>query len=408
MPEPANLSAAAETVLTFLESVGRRSEAEFYLGLFRKLPKQSFALIVVGSSAVRQTLGSIAEQLRFLSELGLYAPVILGLFDVARPTAGADRLAQRLASLGLLPTRHALSAPDLAERLSDELRGEKVPILSFDAQAPASVSERLAAVGELGRRLDSRKLVVLRRGGGIRPERRPPGLPLVELGPGHRVPLRHGAISNVNLRTDYEPLIARRLLRKDDGELLNQIATLLDQEAPRPLLVSVTSPLYLLEELFTVKGAGTLIKPGTAIDLHPSYAKLDVARLRKLLASSFDRRLKEAFFERPPLAIYLEQDYRGAAILHASEQGAYLSKFAVDPEAQGEGIGQDLWQAMCREHDSLFWRARPDNPIAGWYAGLADGLARLADWHVYWRGVSTRAIPAVIEEALGRPVDFEA
>lgn len=405
MTEASNLSAAAETVLTFLENVGRRSEAEFYVRLFRKLPKQSFALILVGSSAARQTVGSIAEQLRFLSELGLYAPVILGLFDAARPT-GAERLAQRLTSLGIRPIEHAASEGNLAERLSGELRAEQVPIVSFDAHAPASVSERLTWVGELGRRLDSRKLVILRRKGGVRPDRAP-GLPLFELGPGHRLPLRHGAISTLNLRTDYEPLITRRLLRKDDADLLNQIAALLDREAPLRLLVSVTSPFYLLEELFTVKGAGTLIKPGTAIDAHGSYATLDVDRLNKLLSSSFERTIKQSFFERAPLAIYLEQDYRGAAILHASEQGAYLTKFAVDPEAQGEGIGQDLFQAMCREHQTLFWRARPENPIAGWYAGLADGLVRLASWHVYWRGVATPAIPSVIQEAVGRPVDFE-
>ena len=73
-------------MLTFLESVGRRSEAEFYLRMFHGLPKESFAIIVPGGPVVRSALGSIVEQLRFLSDLGLYATVVLGLFD---PDTGA-------------------------------------------------------------------------------------------------------------------------------------------------------------------------------------------------------------------------------------------------------------------------------------------------------------------------------
>ncbi len=68
-------------MLTFLESVGRRSEAEFYLRMFHGLPKESFAVIVPGGPVVRSALGSIVEQLRFLADLGLYATVVLGLFD---------------------------------------------------------------------------------------------------------------------------------------------------------------------------------------------------------------------------------------------------------------------------------------------------------------------------------------
>ena len=47
-PKTANSPDAAGVVLTFLESVGRRSEAELYLKLFRELPKESFAIIAPG------------------------------------------------------------------------------------------------------------------------------------------------------------------------------------------------------------------------------------------------------------------------------------------------------------------------------------------------------------------------
>jgi acetylglutamate synthase len=69
-------------------------------------------------------------------------------------------------------------------------------------------------------------------------------------------------------------------------------------------------------------------------------------------------------------------------------------------------MGRDLWQALSRDHASLFWRARLENPIAGWYTSLCDGMMRLTDWNVYWRGVSPTSIPALIEEAASRPQDF--
>src|SRR5690606_11674668 len=62
---------ASEVVLTFLESVGRRSEAELYLELFRKLPKASFGVIAAEATVTRHAHRSLVEQLSFLTQLGL-------------------------------------------------------------------------------------------------------------------------------------------------------------------------------------------------------------------------------------------------------------------------------------------------------------------------------------------------
>jgi bifunctional N-acetylglutamate synthase/kinase len=172
------------------------------------------------------------------------------------------------------------------------------------------------------------------------------------------------------------------------------------------MLASVTSPLNLLKELFTVKGAGTLIKLGSAVARHGSYAELDVERLRRLLEASFGRALDAQFFEHPPLAVYVEAEYRGAAVVCASTPVPYLSKFAVEPEAQGEGMGRDLWEAISRDYPALYWRGRAENPIASWYASVCDGMVRLPEWNVYWRGVEIARIPEIIEAARARPPDF--
>jgi acetylglutamate kinase len=116
--------------------------------------------------------------------------------------------------------------------------------------------------------------------------------------------------------------------------------------------------------------------------------------------------LRPEFWQREPLAIYLEKSYRGVAILEPASVAPYLTKFAVEPLARGEGLGQDIWQALTREQRSLVWRSRISNPIARWYAGVCDGMMRVDGWQVFWRGISSTDVPRAIEEAVAKPHDF--
>lgn len=386
-------------MLTFLESVGRRSEAEFYLRLFLKLPKESFAIIAPGATVVRYALGSLVEQLKFLADLRLYAPVVLGLYDPERGAGSSERLVKRLHAGGLEPCPHAMGEPDLAAKLQAELRAERVPVVHFLPIAGQSIDGRLTELGALAKSLDTRKFVLLRRRGGLQPrtDRRlsVPGLPT-----------EGGRISIINLRAG-DGIVSERHLPKRDAELLAAAERLIALAQPSPMLASITSPLNLLKELFTVKGAGTLVKLGSDVSRYASFAEVDVERLRRLLESSFGRALDAQFFsDQTPLAVYVEAEYRGAAVVCAGGPAPYLSKFAVEPEAQGEGMGRDLWQAISRDYPALYWRGRADNPIASWYASVCDGMVRSSEWNVYWRGVPTARIPDVIEAALARQPDF--
>jgi len=393
---------AAEVVLTFLESVGRRSEAELYLRLFRKLPKESFALIAPGGPVVREGGGALVEQLHFLAELGLYAPLVLGLFDPESAAAGAERLFKRLPSAGLSPTLHDADEPELVETLRRELRSERLPIVTFLPDPNRGLNERLAALAALAHGLDTRKIVLLRRRGGIPARADRP----IQLAPGHTLSASGGWVSVINLRTDREPLLAAKRLAKRDLELIEGAHTLVRAVGMSSLLVSLTSPLNLLKELFTVKGAGTLIKAGTEILRRDSYAEVDTGRIRQLLEESFGRPLAPDFFEQPPLAVFFEASYRGAAILHSKPPAPYLTKFAVMPEAQGEGIGHDLWHALERDFPRIFWRARPENPIAAWYQAECDGMLRRPGWNIYFRGLEPEVIPELVVHAEAIPSDF--
>jgi GNAT superfamily N-acetyltransferase len=396
---PAPRSAAAEAVLTFLESVGRRSEAEFYLRMFHGLPKESFAVIVPGGPVVRSALGSIVEQLRFLADLGLYSTVVLGLFDPESAATSSERLMKRLPVLSMAPSAHEMSEPGLVEAVREDLRRERIPVLNFRKVEGESVDQRLAQLGELVRSLGTRKVALLRRRGGFRP--------LAGKRADTQLSVEGGRISIINLTTDRER-IAPGMLSKRDTELLTASDRLLQLAEPNAALISITSPLNLLKELFTVKGAGTLIKRGSAVERHLSYATVDLPRLRQLLETSFGKELAPGFFDLPPLAVYLDASYRGAAIVHDAYPAPYLSKFAVQPEAQGEGIGRDIWEVLIRHHAELYWRSRANNPIASWYINVCDGMVRRAAWQVYFRGIPVELIPEAVAQAERRGADFAA
>ena len=391
-------------MLTFLESVGRRSEAEFYLRLFLKLPPESFGIIAPGATVVRYALGALVEQLKFLADLGLYAPVVLGLYDPERGPNSAERLVKRLPASGMEACPHEMGEPGLAEKLRAELRADRLPVVHFKTIEGQTIDDRLNELGALTKELDTRKFVLLRRRGGLKPLRSGS----LELAPGYYLPTDAGRISIINLRTDRAGIVAGKTLPKRDSELLAAAERLIELSQPTPVLASITSPLNLLKELFTVKGAGTLIKLGSAVSRHRSYVNLDTERLRRLLEASFGRALDAQFFERTPLAVYVEADYRGAAIVCHGTPVPYLSKFAVEPEAQGEGMGRDLWTAISRDYPALYWRGRAENAIASWYATVCDGMVRLPEWNVYWRGIDTRQIPDVIDAARSHPADFAA
>jgi hypothetical protein len=376
----------ADVVLRFLESVGRRSEAEFYIGLFRAEPKERFAAIGVDANVARHATEAVVLHLRFLAALGLAPVVVLGHFEPTDALEHGARIHRRLGRAGVPGELVAASDPALVERCTQLARAGTLPIVTFGQSEGASVEERFARVGALLTALETRKLLFLHRPGGLR---------------------RDGALLPiVNLSTEYAALERSRELSRKERLMLAQSRRLVFDLVPHKLTVAVTSPLNLMRELFTVKGAGTLLRRGAVIERKGSYADVDVERMRQLLASSFGRAPFETFFQKPVLRIYLEQGYRGAAILQETPLGAYLTKFAVEREAQGEGIARDLWDAFAADHPAVFWRARSKNPINEWYGKLADGQVKFQEWTVFWKGIAYEHAPMAIAYALSQPVDL--
>lgn len=421
----------SDIVVTLVESVGRREDAEFYLRLFRELPKHSFAIVAPDGPALEDTQGRVALDLKFLAHLGLFAPVVLGLFQPSEAEAQADGLSRELGAARLKSRRYSAHVPRLVERLKVDLDENRIPIVVFSDRMPLLFS-RFAQIGDWARLLGVRKLVLVRARGGVGPHAHGS----LELSSDHHLPTTERGISLINLRRDHEALLASGQLDDADRDLLAGVREAMAEGDVKPkaevkadldtdnkaepapdgrrsasterLVTSVTAPNNLLHELFTVKGAGTLIKHGTVIEFHRSYDGVDRQRLEALLTATFGRQLRHTFFDRAPTGVYVEQSYLGAAVVSAGGHATYLTKFVVDRLAQGLGIGRDLWEAVTRDHERLFWRARPQNPITQWYLSECHGMVRTPGWNVYWRGVEPEFIPALIREALSLAPDFES
>ncbi len=388
---------AADFVLRFLESLGRRDEAQFYLNLFRSEPKEQFAAIVVDPNVMRHASSAVALDLHFLAALGLHPTVVFGLYEGKEAREHAARIERKLKREQVHAVVRASDSPTLDADVLADARAGAIPIVTFSppptqdggmVETATSAEARVRRLGDLLSTLRTRKIIFLHRPGGMRQR-------------GSLVPV-------VNLSIDFDQLASSRELTRKQQAILAVSRRLIFDLCPHPLVAAVTSPLDLLRELFTIKGAGTLLRRGAVLSRHEGWEGIDRERLKTLLVSSFGRVPEDAFFQRPVSRVYLEENYRGAAIMLDTPLGSYLSKFAVERRAQGEGIGGDIWQRLSADHPSIFWRARGTNPISAWYTKICDGMVRFADWHVFWKGLRPDQIPTAVEAALAQPIDLAA
>ncbi len=381
----------AEVVLRFLDSVGRRADAEFYLSLFRAA-KERFACICVDGPVLTAALDAVVLDLRFLATLGLTPVVILGLLAEQGSTEQASALLQGLARGGVqarvMRPDYFARPDDLTHAVAATTRAGVVPLVPLGVSAEANIEQRFVAMHALVSGLHSRKLIHLQRRGS----------------------LRHAgkSLALVNLSHDYAWLMQSPELSPKQRLLLREAKSLLLGPAAHRCTVAIASPLDLLRELFTVKGAGTLLRRGALIECLTTWDQVHSERLRILLESAFARPVEAAFFARPLWRMYVDAEYRGAAVVDDTPVGAYLSKFAVEREAQGEGIGGDLWERLSQENKILFWRSRRGNVIDAWYTRQCDGLFRSGEWNVFWKGLAPRQIEDAVLYATSQPADFSA
>ncbi len=378
MPSPSG----RELVLRSLIAVSEAREAEFYAQLFQNQAPEQFAMIVVGSRCLVNPLRkSLISDLKILSNLDLTPLLVVGaLYDNTSLIAyDAQKLAKEMEAAGIVYDKLNCASYQLAGQVRKSTKMGKIPILELSHPNQGLDLDGLIDTFRPG------KVIFLKPSGG-----------LVENGKRITV-LKIDDIPKVLASPSTSPGQARTL------ELIQSNA----QTVNYPITYVLASPLNLLSELFTVKGAGTLIRRNAKIISGRSYTKFQPRKISASIESAFGKPLKPDFMQRKPSFVFMEENYRGGAIFFHKGGAAYMSKFWVTREAQGEGIAKDIWDSINQQIRSFYWRSRGQNQFNEWYMRVCDGMQISGDWRVFWRGLQAENIARAIEAASQAPIDFE-
>ena len=408
-----------QTIIRLLSSMASAKEISQYVKRFSQLDAKRFAVVKVGGAVLRDDLDALTSSLSFLQEVGLTPIVVHGAgpqLDEEMTAAGIEKrtanglritspevlaivrkvfLQQNLALVEALQASGAratsiVSGVFEAEYLDQQTYGlvgevKRINQSPIEASLKAGSIPVIASLGEtvggqilninadfaaneLVQVLQPYKIIFLTGTGGLLDD-------------------QGAVIDSINLSTEYDELMAQPWINGGMRVKIEQIKDLLDK-LPLTSSVSITKPAELAKELFTHKGSGTLVRRGERVLRFDSWEGVDLERMRVLIESSFGRTLVADYFANTkPHRIYISENYRTALILTREEGFAYLDKFAVLDDAQGEGLGRAVWHVMREENPQLFWRSRHNNQVNIFYYAESDGCYKQEKWKVFWYGI---------------------
>ena len=373
------MSRARDTVIASLSAIGARSDASFYANLFSELAPERFALLVVDP---RATQGSLLEtfvsNIRVLADLGLTPIIVIGVLDEDHTHVRfqSQKLSKELTDAGVQCLKLNTATYGLVGEVRKTCAEGRVPILEV-----TDTRNRLD-LGDLVGELHPDKVIFLQPSGGLsRRERR---------------------IAVLNIDSDRTEDYTQSI---EQAQFVDYVKQLL-REVDTHTHYVIASPLNLLSELFTVKGAGTLIRRGASIKDLKTVRSLDTDVLTTAMESAFGKRLSQTFLKGGFERVYMEENYRAGALLRDVDGLVYLSKFFVTREARGEGLARDIWNMVSADYPKLFWRSREGNPFNEWYTRRCDGMQKLDGWRVFWTGLDPLEAKQAIESAEALPDDF--
>jgi acetylglutamate kinase len=403
-----------------LSQLGTSREARYYLNQYSSDDELQFAIIKIGGAVLEEQLEPLAAALAFLRNLGLMPIILHGagpqldialqeasietvkknglrvttpeVLEIARPVIyrANRKLVRALDEQGVHAQgiQHGVFVCDYLDReelglvghiqnvdleaIRDVVQRGILPVVACLGESPTgqvmNINADIAA-RELVWEVKPHKIIFLTGTGGL----------LDESG---RI------ISAISLRTDYQYLLEQEWIHSGMQLKLEQISQLLSG-LPESASVSITSVENLARELFTHRGAGTLIRRGEKIVEREIFSADFRVKALALLEQSFKRKLNPDYFDNLPLECILSSESTGAmaVVLKGVDGIPYLDKFAVTPEAQGAGLGAAVWQALIQRCPQLYWRSRTDNPVTPWYFDQANASFTQDKWVAFSVGI---------------------
>lgn len=402
-----------------LSQLGTSREARYYLKQYSEDDLQ-FAVIKIGGAVLEEQIKPLAAALAFLANLGLMPIILHGagpqldvaleeasiptvkrkglrvttpdVMEVARPVIyrANRRLVSALEDEGVRATgiQHGVFVCDYLDKeefglvgdikridleaVRDAVQRGVMPVVACLGESPTgqvmNINADIAA-RELIWEVKPHKIIFLTGTGGLLDE-------------------NGRIISAISLRTDYDWLIAQDWVHSGMQLKLEQIGQLLSG-LPESASVSITSVGSLAKELFTHRGAGTLIRTGEEIVEFNEFSPDLQKKTTRLLEQGFGRTLRDDYYDELPIECVLASESFGAMaiVLKGVDGVPYLDKFAVTPEAQGAGLGAAVWQALVHRCPELYWRSRTRNPVTPWYFDQADTSFTSDHWVAFSVGI---------------------
>ena len=430
------MSEVRKIVLELLAQLGSSREARQYLKEFSSVDELRFAVVKVGGRILLDQLDELASALAFLHRLGLRPVVLHGagpqvdealskagveskkhdglrvtcesVMSVARPVIYAQnmKLVEALEQKGIRARgiAHGIFQCDYLDReklglvgeitgvnleaLHSAVRGGALPVLTCLGESESgqvlNINADIAAA-ELVRAIRPHKIIFLTPTGGL-------------LDRNGRV------ISAISLDNDYESLMKEPWVHSGMRLKLQQINGMLSG-LERDASVSITSADQLTRELFTYRGAGTLVRKGEEVRVYETPDAEVLGQVVKRVESSFGRTLRDDWAPglHEPLVLLSESTRAAAVVVEGLDGIPYLDKFIVTRDAQGEGLGAAMWQVMRARFPKMYWRAKASNPVTGWYFQQADSSYRQDKWVVFTIGIRDAGQrERVIQDAFAR------
>ncbi len=423
-------------VLELLAQLGSSREARQYLKEFSEVEESRFAVVKVGGGILENQLEELASALAFLHRLGLRPVVLHGagpqvdralqdagvksrrrdglrvtdeaVMEIARPVIYGEnmRLVEALEQRGIRARgiQHGVFLSDFLDREKYGFVGEirRVDLEALGSAVRGGALPVVTCLGEsasgqvlnINADIAARELVFA-----VRPHK------IIFLTPTGGLLDRDGrVISAISLDNDYEALMAEPWVHSGMRLKLQQINELL-QGLDRDASVSITSAAHLTRELFTYRGAGTLVRHGEEVKVFEAPDADVLRQVARRVENSFGRTLRHDWVGglENPVVLLSESTRAAAVVVEGPDSIAYLDKFVVTPDAQGEGLGAAMWQVLNARYEKMYWRARTGNPVTGWYFQQADTTVREGPWVVFTIGIDdVLQRDRVVRDALAR------
>lgn len=369
-----------DKVIRSLSAIGAIKDARFYAELFSSQEPEQFALIVIDPRCLKNPLlESLIGNIRILTDLGLTPTLLVGALDddMTSIRFQSQRLAKDLENVKVRTVRLNTESYELINSVRKAARQGRVTVL--ENTTPQKRKDLIGLVEQLS----PGKVIFLQPSGGISQH-------------GQRVPV---------INIDDTAQLELNNLSHGQARFIDLARKMLETERRKTVYI-IASPLNILQELFTIKGSGTLIRRGAHILFHQNFKKINIDALKASIEFGFEKPIATDISKWPVQSVLIEESYRGGAILTELSDLTYLSKFWVVKEAQGEGIARDIWDVVLKNNNQFFWRSRRSNPFNDWYIKSCDGMQISGDWRVFWRGLETDQIQIAINSAVQQPEDF--